>query len=273
MKKIKKLITLLLIIAFIFTGDVYALQVKNALRVPLLFSKDNLASGGKLPFLSRFQQGAFIEFPDYGDNETVLKGAKHLTELLSNFEQGKFFLRLTNASLALNLYTRIPINTKKKHRKDVHWLIYGGSLNRCIKSTIGTIMQNGREQLTKESVTLITLPLFAINARTRNVSQKHHPIIYSGPMEIADLPELLAQKSLNGRISSGNGFDIAYDYKYRIIIRKNGEVLKVVNQKGGPTFVLDFYTTAESMYADAFEISNELIDISSDVPRPVRVGI
>ena len=202
-------------------------------------------------FFSRMQQGAIVEVSDYeeGDPETknaeLLTGKMWRTSVLNN---GITFLASTN--LSADLYFSIKFTDTSKE-KNMHWLLYGGYLNICLQRGIRSILQ-GAPGLLPDSMTFITLPLFAINKR-----------IFSDDFEMTiryknenNIPELLAEYSQDDHLNTGmepiNGVDEHYlsvgnPLGAKIIIRKNGQPLRTLNQNSKPCFILDFFTNIESL--------------------------
>jgi hypothetical protein len=202
-------------------------------------------------FFARMKQGAIVEVSDYEEGDIETKNAEKLTNTMwaSSVISSKITYH-ASTNLAADLYSVIKhVDTSKE--KNMHWLLYGGYLSICLQRGIRSILQ-GDPGLLPDSTTFITLPLFAINKR-----------IFSDDFELTiryknerSIPELLAEHSQPDLLHTGlepiNGVDEHYfavenRQKARIIIRKDGRPLRILNPDKSPSFIMDFFTVPAAL--------------------------
>ena len=220
-------------------------------------------------------------------------GPSRLTAWFDEIPASKNVARMSLDIKTLNeLYSRANIHMTNDS-KTSQWIIYGGLLNRCIVNTIAEIMNGGfyedrklRDQpiLPGGSVNHIVIPLFAINHTFQKVDGSPTRR-YEGK---DGLPELLAEHSQSGHIYSGlEGVEYAYQkndyvsFNYRkfdrVILRKNGEVLKILEPslKGfttSRTFILDFYTKEDDKEDDEDMLKYGFLGDENGKISPAMIG-
>ncbi|MFC1808024.1 hypothetical protein ACFL0T_06635 [Candidatus Omnitrophota bacterium] len=222
---------------------------------------NSIHSALELAFLFRLNEAIVIEIDEYGTDVNAMNAGGKISDLVRPIasEGRPKFLKVGKAS-----DIELGYNSIYKH-----WLLYGGFLNACIKAQIRKVLEK-RSAGKVGQKTWIGLPLFAINKTcNRHDGTGNVPICD----DMASIPDLIAANSKPGNISSGQlehiekpryFLDFAYDPALKIIIRKDGRVLRTLNEDGVFTFILDFYTSKESMYKNAF---------AGDIQKPSSAGM
>jgi len=210
-----------------------------------------------IEMLPRFKQGGIIEIIDYKGSPEAEEQAGYLSALIDG-NAGRHNIPVIRSSIDIaDIYDRIPVNTTGGN-KDVQWLIYGGKLDNCIMNTMGAVLK-GNKKLTVDSITWLTIPLFAVN-KSYNMSDR----LDAPPVNIEDggFIDSIIEFSHDGMVTTGDYyysgekksyFEIPVNPGIRIIIRNDGIVAKVLNPQAKQTFILDFYTTVEAMGKYAFK--------------------
>ena len=221
-------------------------------------------------FIGRMQRGAVIEIDHYEPLAQETPVGRKLTALIKALPlpSGVHFFSSENKIRNILEKSGFDQNNNKSQ-----WLIYGGLLNDCIMRTVGEIMNSGKDEefghenrfIPDGSINSIVIPLFASNHTYNNLSE---PVLR---FEQKDrLPEELAEHSTPGHIHSGMQdtrlfggeeyyFNIPYGPSSRVIIRKNGEILRTLEpgSKEFKTIILDFYTSFDDMQTYGFSPVDE----------------
>jgi len=217
------------------------------------------ASSPGLELIDRFAGGRIEEILDYQDADDVLEEAQKFRKGIKESADRQGIPVLMSGSFD------DPDPSELSRHKD--HLIFGGTFKSCIRRRISQIMA-ATDGTPEDAARWIVLPMFLINKLEVNpdgpVVVPIHPTVldrrirspqirvlrkYKGEERI---PELIAENSRPGVLTTEPDgaepyFLLEYDPSYRIVIRKNGKTLRVLNDEGNISFVLDFFDNEEDM--------------------------
>ncbi len=234
-------------------------------------------------FITRMRQGAIIEIHDYEPQEPETKEASQLRSLIESMPLSTRVRSFRSKNQILDILDKSGIN---QNDATSQWLIYGGLLDNCIMRTIQEIMYGDNNEFRQEKRILadgsfhsIVIPLFASNHTYSRMPES--ALRYE---QKDQLPELLAKHSTIGQIDSGEQdsrlyggkmryFNLSYRFFNKIIIRKDGKVLRTLepkyNSTASKTFVLDFYTNFKDMLTYGFQGNVQMALKFDQEPQPL----